>query len=63
MNGRELKSYLIHHFHKHGKDGLSPVEIDYLKGRISFNEYLNRCYAELHPSGTTKPKTNRGYRK
>mgnify|MGYP001552785872 CR=1 FL=1 len=44
MNGNEVKDILKQEVKKGKK--LTTPEVLYFKGSISFNEYLNMCYAE-----------------
>ncbi|MEH0021013.1 MAG: hypothetical protein V6Z89_15265 [Desulfobacter sp.] len=46
MNQRELKNHLFQIARQHGEKALTPDEVDYMRGRISYNTYQNRCYAQ-----------------
>ena len=46
MNAAQLKATLQKLAKEYGRNNLTPVEIDYLTGKIDFTGYLNRCYVE-----------------
>ncbi len=60
MDPKELKSYLVRYYMKHGKKSLSPVEVAFLKGSIGYSEYLNRCYAEYCNDAFNRSQVNQG---
>jgi ABC-type maltose transport system permease subunit len=46
MNPRELKNHLHRLVKKNGKSSITKLEHEYMTGKIDFNTYLNRCYAD-----------------
>lgn len=46
MNPRELKDHLYRLVKKNGKSSITKVEHEYMAGKINYNTYLNRCYAD-----------------
>jgi len=46
MDQKALKSYLAYYANSHGESALSPIESDYLEGRISYNQYIDNLYQQ-----------------
>lgn len=46
MDGKQLKLYLNQCCKKNGRKSLSPVELDYIKNKISYSQYIDCCYTE-----------------
>ena len=46
MNPTELKNHLYRTVDKNGPNSITPLEHDYMTGKIDFNTYLYRCYAD-----------------
>ncbi len=46
MDQKALKSHLAYLANSHGESALSPIELDYLKGRISYNQYIDNLYQQ-----------------
>ena len=62
MDGKELLQTLSDYARQHGIESLSPVERDYLDGRITYIGYLQRCYADYAKGGlfSSRPAHNPG---
>lgn len=46
MDQKALKSYLAYYANSRGESVLSPIELDYSEGRISYNQYINNLYQQ-----------------
>tara|TARA_B100000614_G_C14467161_1_gene460972 strand:- start:812 stop:991 length:180 start_codon:yes stop_codon:yes gene_type:complete len=46
MDPRELKTCLYELAKREGKNVLTQDELDYMEGRISYDTYQQRCYAQ-----------------
>jgi len=60
MNPTELKNHLNDIARHQGEKALSRDELDFMHGRISYNTYLDRCYAQYCKGKLSKKKPLRG---
>ena len=56
MNPKELKNHLYRLVKKNDKNSITKLEHEYMTGKIHFNTYLNRCYADYATGGLSKNK-------
>ena len=63
MDGKELRQHLSDCARQNGIESLSPVERDYLDGRITYTGYLQRCYADYAKGGLSGTRPNSNARK
>jgi len=46
MDQKALKSHLAYLANSRGEAALIPIELDYLKGCISYNQYIDNLYQQ-----------------
>ncbi len=56
MNPRELKDHLYQQVKKSGPNSITQLEHEYMTGKIDFNTYLSRCYADYAKGYLSKNK-------
>ena len=63
MDGRQLREYLRDLARENGERSLTPRELDYLHGRITYNVYLDQLYVDYSNGAFTQrsSKLNQGF--
>ena len=56
MNARELKDHLWSISQHQGENALNQDELDFLHGLITYNTYLERCYAQYRTGRLSKKR-------
>ena len=56
MNPRELKNHFYKIVKENGPNSITKFEHEYMTGKIDFNLYLDRCYADYAKGDLSKNK-------